>query len=188
MHGRLWSGLFAFAAASILNPGYFVACAVSTDDAAKFEYGAEEMTEFALSANDSYALDYNSDDYRLELAIEPERGDSAQIAPAQGRGAFAMTAHACGDRKLFATAAACLDSSSMQVAGKFTLLRTRNGAEETIASDIPVSGSLFAGSLKLTGGLLDLRFEGGRLELNGIYGDSFKLTSWDIQSLLDARR
>ena len=126
MRARLGYGLAAFAIASVLNPGYFVGCAVSTDDGPKFQYGSAEMTEFALAANDSYAFDYNSEDYRLDLDVEPERADPqhAEAEPACGDSPFAVTVHACGDRQLFSTASACLDSSSMNVSGKFTLSNT----------------------------------------------------------------
>lgn len=187
MRARLWYGLAAFAIASVLNPGYFVGCAASTDDEPKFQYGAKEMTEFALLANDSYEFDDDSEQYRIDLDIEPERADPrrAALEPGHPASAFAATAHACGERKLFASAAACVDSSSMELAGTFTLLRIRNGAQEVIASDVPVTGKLLVYSLVLEQATLSLGFDGGSLQLSGIYRDSFKLGAHQISALLD---
>lgn len=70
-----------------------------------FHYAAE-MTELALGANDSYDVQWNGQSYRLDLDIAPERQNAgtAQRSP-RARSAFALTAHARGDRRLVATAA-----------------------------------------------------------------------------------
>jgi hypothetical protein len=189
MRARCYVGLLSFGVASIVNPGYFVGCAAPEDED-KFAYGAAEMTEFALAASDSYSFEQGGDEYRVDLDLEPQRAAAAhaELQPARGAGPFAATVHACGNRSLFSTASACIDSSSMPVAGTFSLLQVRNGTAELVASDIPVQGTLFVGSLRLNAGTINLAFDGGRLSLDGIYGESFKLSSYDVKSLLPAER
>jgi hypothetical protein len=180
MTQRACYACLAFVIASVLNPAYFAGCG-SDAEGPHFQYGAQEMAEYALAANDSFDLSLHATSYRLDLEIEPTH-DAVQHA--QQPSAFAATAYACGDRKLVASAAACIDSSSMAVAGKFTLLRVADGASEVVASDVPVQGTLTIPSLILSGGWMDLKFDGGSIQLSRNNDKAFMLGAYSLESLL----
>jgi len=177
-----WYSLGAFAVASLLNPGYFAGCVSSSAEGGRFKYGAAEMSELARGANDSYELELRGETYRVDLDIEP-----SAVHAARGAGLFGRTVHACGDRRLIATASACVDSSSMAVAGTLSLSRLRAEGEEIVAREVPVEGLLMVHSLVLSQGEMDLKFDGGRLSLIGQYRGAYELSSHQLESLLPSQ-
>jgi hypothetical protein len=142
------------------------------------------MTELALGANDSYDVQWNGQAYRLDLDIAPERQSAAtaQRRSLHAPSPFAVTAHACGDRRLVATAAACVDSSSMIVTGKLGLVRASSG--EVVASDVPFTGTLKVYSLVIGRGQLDVQFDGGRVGFEGEYRGAYEVGAYDLSGLL----
>jgi hypothetical protein len=181
MQGRFLLGVTAFGISSVINPGYFVGCASSESE---YQYGAVEMAELVLAANGSYELQIDGVEHRLDVDVAPARVAAEQ---AHLSGPFALSAHACGNRKLVATAAACVDSSTMDVTGHITLLRASDGERfEEIARHIPVAGALYVFSRVLSSGSLELSFDGGRLQLTSPDADSFSLQAGsDLRALTD---
>ena len=167
----------------MLNPGYFVGCGSSVEEP-KFQYGAAEMTELALAANDSFEVVDGAQRYRVDLEIAPQRAKVASAGGAHADGLFGMTAHACGDRQLFATASACIDSSSMPLTGKLTVVRTGGTQDEILAQDVPVQGTLMVPSLVLDVGMMDLQYVGGRMHLEGKYRGAYRLDYFDLAPFL----
>ena len=151
----------AFLAAFVLNPAYFAGCITGNDDP-EFKYDAQDMAKLVHAANDSFEFEAAGVRYRLDLSVAPapKPGNaSARLAP------FARPAYACGDRRLYPTASACIDSSSMAVTGSFALFRLDGGTEQAVLTDAKVDGELWVGSLNLSTGEMTLQFEGGGLEI-----------------------
>jgi hypothetical protein len=166
----------SFLLASSLNPAYFAGC-TSNSAPPGYQYGAAEMTTFARAAADSFELTAGGSRYRLDLDIEPAK---ASAAAARNRQAlFTSRAYACGERRLFATASACIDLSAMSVQGTFALLRLQEGKpDEVVLENEPVQGQLKVFSLILNSGAIDLSFSGGNLRLNSKDGKSFELVAF----------
>ena len=180
MRIRTTVGTFSFLLASSLNPAYFAGCASS--DAPGFQYGAAEMTTLARAAADSFELAAAGSRSRLDLDIEPTRAPTASASDT--RALFASRAYACGNRKLFATASACIDESTMDVQGTFALLRVQEGKpDEVVLENEPVKGQLAVRSLILNGGVMDLTFEGGHLTLNSKDSKTFELRSFVVSGV-----
>jgi hypothetical protein len=171
----------AFGVSSVINPGYFAGCASNDheDEEGSNQAMTAEMTERVLAANSSYDLNIDAVDYRIDVDIEPVR-ESAKQALNLGS-AFAQTAHACGTKKLMATAAACITEYQMDVTGHITLLRKATGDNySAVASDVAVTGTLSSF------GPLSLKFDGGQVELEGQLGAeySYNLGSYTLQTLI----
>ncbi|HTU64017.1 MAG TPA: hypothetical protein VMF89_36375 [Polyangiales bacterium] len=179
-HGQLWA-LTAFGISSVINPGYFAGCAASVEEP-QYQYGADEMAQLVLAASSSYELQIDGVLHRVDIDIEPAR---APVETASRTGsAFALRAQACGERKLVATAHACVSSSTMEASGKLTLLRASAGDSfEEVASDVAVRGTLRVSSLTLTSGNFQLTYDGGQIELLSRDGKTFELSGHDLALL-----
>ena len=182
---QLWAAS-AFGISSVINPGYFAGCASPGEEDAtedgKYQYGAAEMAELVLAANSSYELQIDGVMHRLDIDIEPARTPAETAS--RTKSAFAMRAEACGDRKLTATAHACISSSSMEASGKLTLLRASDGDTFVeVASDVAIHGKLHVYSLALTSGNLQLSYDGGELALNSRDGKTFELSVHNLEVL-----
>jgi hypothetical protein len=176
---QLWA-LTAFGISSVINPGYFAGCTAAGED--DYQYGADEMAELVLAANSSYELQIDGVMHRLDIDLEPARAP-AETAVRTGS-AFALRAQACGDRKLVATAHACVSSSTMDASGKLTLLRAGDSDTfEEVASDVAIRGTLHVFSRTLTSGNFQLSYDGGQLELLSRDGKTFALSSHNLAVL-----
>jgi len=191
MRLRYGYALTAFMLASVLNPSYFFGCGASDEDpSTKHAALAAAMAELTLTANDSFEFERDQVHYRIDLELEPVRALARAVPASRSRGerAFSITAHACGDTKLVATAAACIDTFSMDVTGKFTLLTSKDGSEfEPIASDVAVTGTLRSLSRILGYATLELAFDGGQLEFSTEDGKTLTLGATHVQNLLAGR-
>jgi hypothetical protein len=178
MRIRATAGAFSFIVASSLNPAYFTGCTHSdSPDSPDFKYGAAEMTTLARAAADSFEFNGGGFRYRLDLDLEPAKTSAATVRDMPAL--FTARAYACGERKLFATASACIDSSSMDVQGTFALLRVQAGkADEVVLENEPVQGQLKVYSLILSGGAIELTYSGGHLHLNSKDAKSFELEAF----------
>lgn len=169
---------FTFAAGSALNPAYFAGCGAGGDDA-DFEYGAKELRALVEQANGSFTLEakevshcsatctLGAVPYRVELELSPESQAQASANPSAWPG---MRAHACGNRELFASASACIDSSSMDVQGRVKITRLDGDEETLVAEAADVKGTLRVLGLKLSHAELTLRFEAGDVSFIAIDG------------------
>lgn len=176
-------GACGFLLASTLNPAYFAGC-VSSEYHPKFTYGAAEMATLARAASDSFELTTGTDHYRIDLDLEPAKV-ARRTTPASPA-AFAASAHACGERKLTATASACIDWSSMSVQGVFALVRVHDGgADEVVVDQVPVHGQMAVHSLNLTAAEMDLTFDRGSLFLHSGDAKSFELASFNASLMGD---
>lgn len=182
----MWAAL-VFAAGSVLNPAYFAGCGAGDDDA-RFEYGAEEVVALLDQANDEVEVDaadvahcstgqpcmLSEVPYRVEIELAP---DTAAQAAAEEKSAstgwLGMRAHACGNRRLFASASACIDYSSMDVHGHLKITRLDADAE-TVVVESDVEGSLRVVGMKLSNADVSLQFEGGTLSFRSLDGQQFQ--------------
>jgi hypothetical protein len=90
-----------------LNPN--VACV----DEPEFQYGAEEMRA-AVEGDWSFTITPTGGT-ATELTVHIEQGTAPATAQSSGS-AFVRAAHACGDRTLVKSAAACIDLTKMPLA------------------------------------------------------------------------
>jgi hypothetical protein len=183
MHCRKILALAAFGISSVINPGYFAACASTPDSENTPDYTAKtaELEEVVLAASDSYDVDIDGASYRLDVDVEPVRGSAAHAWRPEH--AFTQTAHACGTHKLVATAHACIDSFEMDVTGHVALLRAANGGTYEEVGDVAVTGSLEAISSAIA--TLTLQFADGRVVLKRQSSNTFVPYMHDLQALLD---
>ncbi|HKO89501.1 MAG TPA: hypothetical protein VJU61_00020, partial [Polyangiaceae bacterium] len=73
-------------------------------------------------------------------------------------------------RELFASASACVDTSSMAVQGRVKVTRLDAAAETVVAETADVEGSLHVLGLKLSHAELSLRFQAGDLSFSSSDG------------------
>jgi hypothetical protein len=174
MHLRSALGLAAFLAAFVLNPAFFAGCAA---DSVNFQYGAKEMSALARAGSRNFEFTSDNVRYRLELTVKAKSKPSHAALRAN---AWSVTAHACGQRTLYASAAACLDASSLPVTGTMSLIRVLDdGSEMAVVTDAALSGDLFVPGTVLDSGELYLDFDHGHIELDSRDGKTFKLATFD---------
>ena len=144
---RSIGGVCAFAAALVMNPGYFAGCAGDTDD--EFEFGEAEMLELVDGLNEQEPFVFSTRDavYRLELALEQEPGED-EGAVAAGSPLLARRARACGSRTFMNGASACVSSSGVALLASLRLYRTDGDADELVLEQ-ELAGSLSAWGKKL---------------------------------------
>jgi hypothetical protein len=171
MHLRRSLSSVAFVAAFVLNPAYFAGCSAAIDRG--FQFDGDDMAKFARAASDSFEFTDAGAHYRLDLAVTPE-AKKAQVSPRPS--ALARSAYACGTRKLYATAAACIDYSTMGVRGSLALFRIDGTKDKTVIADTPANGDVYVYSRELSSGAMTLAFEGGTVALSSDDGKSFVLT------------
>ena len=174
MHLRSALGISAFLAGYVLNPAFFAGCA---GDSVHFQYGAKEMSALVRAGSRNYEFASDNVRYRLELTVKAKSKPSHTALRAN---AWTATAHACGQRTLYASAAACLDASSLPVTGTMTLVRVLDdGTENAVVTDAALSGDLFVPSTVLSSGELYLDFDHGHIQLDSRDGKTFKLATFE---------
>lgn len=155
----------AFLAASALNPGYLVGCVMGDDDDPGFEYGADDLAALLKEANGTHFVKKDGVEWRIDLSVAPAtKPTSANLGP----GVWSATAHACGNRTLYTSAQACVDSSSMPVIGTVKLV-----GHDAEASHVIKSGELTVLGLKLTSAQLYLRAGDAAVALSSSDGQTF---------------
>jgi hypothetical protein len=172
-----------FVAGSTLNPAYISGCG---SDEPGFEYDAADMEAllqrvqgtFAVAASDvnecsaDWSCARGASDYRIELELAPEAASSGSAATAL-RGWLGARAHACGNRRLFASAGACFDYSTMPVRGTLKLIRLDAEREVVVADEDITQGELEVPGLKLSYASLRLSFSGGEVTFAAADGQQF---------------
>lgn len=154
-------GLFALG-----NPLYLVGCSGSDSDSNssssddQYEYDRDDMLAVAsgLEMEGPYAVGEYSISVQFPFAGEHAARDAESDAPS-GRLApsFFARAHACGNRSFVAPAAACIDSTEMQLRAK---LRVERGAEVV---ELEATGNMWVGSRILSFANFDFSADSLRL-------------------------
>jgi hypothetical protein len=165
-------GVFAFALAFVINPGYFAGCAGDTGD--EFEFGEAEMLELVDGLNDQEPFVFSAADaaYRLELILEQEPGED-EGAVAVGS-PLAQRARACGSRTFMNGASACVSSSGVALLATLRLYRTDEDADELVLEQ-ELSGSLTAWGKALGASQIVLTKGFTRVQLDSSGDDDFEL-------------
>lgn len=166
-------GVFAFALALVINPGYFAGCAGDTE--AEFEFGEAEMLELVDGVNEQEPFVFATTGavYRLELALEQEPGEDEGSVSA-GVSLVARRALGCGSRTFMNGASACISSSDVALLASLRLFRTDEGADELVLEQ-QLSGSLLAWGKKLGASQIVLEQGLTRVQLDSAGDGDFEL-------------
>jgi hypothetical protein len=145
-------------AAFLLNPN--LACSgLGEED--KFQYGAAEMkaaVEGVWEAKVAYAGE--SAEFRFQVAqatsVQTAAHGAKRLSPREG---WVQSAHACSDRSLIASAAACESSSSMPLTASYVSGDTKLGSMTLWATEAelkPTTGVFSVFSLVMASGYLSV--------------------------------
>jgi hypothetical protein len=171
--GRKLLQLAAFALFALGNPLYLVACSSASDGDdngngnGAYRYGRDDMVAVASGLEAEGPFEVGGYKVSVQLPFDGRTaGDTASSEDAT-RGSssssrlapsYLACAHACGTRSFVAPAAACIDSSELQLQA---MLRIEHGEE---AVEVEVTGNMRVASLNLT--FADFDFTADALQLS----------------------
>ena len=111
----------------------------------------------------------------LELSLKQGSQTLAGVRKSPLQGSWIRSAKACGNREFVATAAACIDSSTLAVAGTITVRDHTTG--DTLVHGASVTGRMMVMGLHLSNATLSLNHEQGSAEFLSDDGEVFQLQS-----------
>lgn len=111
----------------------------------------------------------------LELSLKQGSQTLAGVRKSPLQGSWIRSAKACGNREFVATAAACIDSSTLAVAGTITVRDRTTG--DTLVHGASVTGRMMVMGLHLSNATLSLNHEQGSAEFLSDDGEVFQLQS-----------
>jgi hypothetical protein len=177
--------VLVFNLAFVINPFYVVGCASDDDDEQRAAQAKMELLGLLDDVNGEgrFAFEQDGVEYELLLELTQAKQPTASL-PAPARASFMSVAHACGNVTFYQSASACSTQYTLAVEGTFTLRRLGE-APETIATDVPVSGTLHDyGQLSLQGESVERLFleptENGAFVLFHFIADDLGGQSFDI--------
>lgn len=129
-------GAGVFAVAFVLNPLYFAGCGASEPEP---NFGEAEMLGlYDRVDTGTWSFETGGSSYELSLVLN--RATATVVARAEE--SFTQSAHACGDRTFFQSAAACITVTSVPVVGTVTLVRVVGEPRTTVAENVAIEGSI----------------------------------------------
>lgn len=172
---RRCAAVLVFTVVFVINPFYVVGCASSDDDEDKARAARAEahLLELLDDVNGEGSFTFEDGDVQYELLLELSQAKrAAESARAPAQTSFMAVAHACGQHTFYQSASACDDIYELAVEGSYTLRRLGD-SQETVATDIAVSGTLVDyGVLALEDGSIALeRQSDGMFRLNRFVAD-----------------
>jgi hypothetical protein len=170
--GRKLLQLAAFGLFGLGNPVYLVACSSASGDDERagddtYEYDRDDMVAVAAGLESQGPYEVGEYSVSVQLPFDgrtpgetASAGDAARGSASGSRLApsFFAQAHACGTRSFIAPAAACIDSSELELSAT---LRVERGAE---AVEVEVTGLMQVHSRILT--VADFDFTADSLHLS----------------------
>ena len=117
----------------LVNP-LFTGCAEEN----KYEFGEAEMLDLLDTLeNQTWITTINGTDHELFLDMEQSPEEQAALMPSiLGLG----SAHACEDRTFFASAEACIQSTTLYIEGSAQVINLET--EEVLHESLPLNGSI----------------------------------------------
>ena len=117
----------------LMNP-MFTGCAEEN----AFEFGETEMLDLLESLeSQTWVTTIDGTDHELILELEPSPEEQAALMPS----IFGLgSAHACEDRTFFASAEACIKSTTMYIEGSVQVINLET--EEVLHESLPLDGSI----------------------------------------------
>lgn len=135
----------------LANPAYLTSCS-----SGGYEFGETEMHELLDDVN---AHQWEMDGYTLELDLHQNTGEATARRSVSS---LVSSAHACGNRTFVESAAACIDTTEMGIAGTGWVIDEEN----QIVAEIPITGALIVDGWELTNAVLFLNFLEGEAVLS----------------------
>ncbi len=118
-------GALTFGLASVMNPAFFAGCGSLVGHEARqpeFSFGeAEVVALIDVAKAQRYELKTADGSYEIVVDIGQVRGEDSKSSALDP--ALVRVAHACGNRTFLRSAAACLESTNVPVAGSITVKR-----------------------------------------------------------------
>ena len=170
---RKLAALFAFAVASVLNPGYFAGCISDQEP----DFGEEEMLAVLSAANamGPYAFDTDDARYEAELTFVQRDGEDARSGRAMP---LSTRAFACGSRTFLRSASACVDVTLVPVEATLTLRRVDQEPTVEIVSELAMDGRLRVFGLELDNAYIEIEYAAHRIDLRAGDGRNFELIAF----------
>jgi hypothetical protein len=156
-----------FGVAFAINPALLNGCSLVS-----FSFGEKEMVGLLDAANGRrFTFRQGTGEYELELKLEQDLG-ADKLAQADGV-AVTREALACSDRTFLRSAGACLDTTTMPLAGIATL--RRSGEAKPLLDAVAVKGSLEVIGRRIDNADLDLNSDSVEISLDSRDGKTFEL-------------
>ena len=154
---RLIAALFSIVA-FVLNPAFLSGCLAPSESEPSF--GEAEMLALLATANDKTWV---HGDREIELSLKQGAQLLARVEPGH-ESSWLRSATACSNREFVATAAACVDITTMAVAGT-----------DVLVDNAEVSGRMEVFGLLLSNVSLELQHAQGSLTFKSSDGVAFTL-------------
>ena len=158
----------AFISFFIINPAFIAGCG---QEESEFTFGKPEMLALLDTLENSpWNFDNSNETYEIEFDLE--QGESVQMTQ---RPPFSLveSAWACSNRSFVSSAAACVNVSSLSVAGTVTIHKLESNDAPI---EIEIQGTMSVYSLNLDSAELELSHDEGHFSLTSDDGQQFRLT------------
>jgi hypothetical protein len=171
-----------FTLAFVINPAYVAGCGSEEEQGQDFSEADMVALLDDFAALDPTELEVEGVHYEIELSLTQSEGQDEISVRAPSP--FASKAFACGSRTFMKSASACDSITTMPIEGALTLLRVDGEERIAVLTDVPVEGSMIAGSNQLTHVTISLELDGGGLaQWSTTNGQDFSLDSFDARDV-----
>lgn len=164
----------------VLNPAYLTGC---DPTASSFEFEESDMEANLTSAQTYVLKTTDRGEFTVKLDLRKGAGEPVLTSLFDAIGASAF---ACGTRSFFNEAAACVDVSTMTIAGSVEISHKASGADaSSVITTQDLSGYYSVHGTKLSNGDMLLKFDGGEVGLDSRDGKTFTLVRFQGSDLGD---